>query len=414
MAAMMQHAAERRREYTPRAHVSSTMRVLFTTTGGAGHVGPLLPFARALHRDGHDILVAVRRSTVATVVAAGLPVWEVDDAPAEPRAAAFAPALGLETDAANALVVGEIFAGFDAPAALPGIEAAIERWQPDLLVHEMCEFAGPVAAERAGVPCARVGIGLEWTADRFLRSAAPAVDRMRTSVGLAPDPDFRRWTDTPAFSLAPAGLEDPSVPGPGHVRRYRDDEEPAATLPDWWPGQDGPLVYVTFGSVAPAMPFFPGVFRGALDALADLPVRVLMTIGRVRDPAELGPLPANAHVEGWVRQADVEPHAAAIVCHGGFGTVRAGLAAGVPLVVVPLFADQPYNGRRVAALGAGETLGGGPAAVAGLRRAVERVLDDATYAAAAARIAAENRALPPAEQAVEELRTLAASRALAA
>jgi MGT family glycosyltransferase len=173
-------------------------------------------------------------------------------------------------------------------------------------------------------------------------------------------------------------------------------------------------VYVTFGSVAPAMPFFPGVFRGALDALADLPVRVLMTIGRVRDPAELGPLPANAHVEGWVRQADVEPHAAAIVCHGGFGTVRAGLAAGVPLVVVPLFADQPYNGRRVAALGAGETLEGGPAAVAGLRRAVERVLDDATYAAAAARIAAENRALPPAEQAVEELRTLAASRALAA
>jgi MGT family glycosyltransferase len=143
-------------------------------------------------------------------------------------------------------------------------------------------------------------------------------------------------------------------------------------------------------------------------------VRVLMTIGRDRDSAELGPLPANAHVERWLRQADVEPHAAAIVCHGGFGTVRAGLCAGVPLVVLPLFADQPYNGRRVAALGAGETLEGGSAAVAGLRAAVERVLGDPAYAAAAGRIAAESRALPPAPDAVAPLRVRAATRALAA
>ncbi len=47
------------------------------------------------------------------------------------------------------------------------------------------------------------------------------------------------------------------------------------------------------------------------------------------------------------------PHASAMVCHGGFGTVRAGLAAGVPLAVLPLFADQPYNAERVQALGAG-------------------------------------------------------------
>jgi len=390
------------------------MRVLFTTTGGAGHVGPLLPFARALRRAGHDILVAVRRSTSATAEAAGLPTWEVDDAPAEPRAAAFAPAFGLDTDAANALVVGKIFAGFDAPAALPGIQAAIEQWRPDLLVHETCEFAGPVAAERAGVPCARVAIVLASTDASFVRSAAPAVDRLRKRVGLPPDPDFRRWEEIPVFSLTPAGLEDPSVPVSGYVRRFRDDAEPAAALPDWWRGQDGPLVYVTFGSVAPALPFFPGVYRGALDALADLPVRVLMTIGRVRDPAELGPLPANAHVERWVRQADVERHAAAIVCHGGFGTVRAGLAAGVPLVVLPLFADQPYNGRRAEALGAGLTLDGGPAAVAGLRDAVECVLGDPTYAAAAGRIAAENHALPPVDHAVAALAALATPRALAA
>ena len=43
------------------------------------------------------------------------------------------------------------------------------------------------------------------------------------------------------------------------------------------------------------------------------------------------------------------PHAAAMVCHGGFGTrARAGSSAGVPMAVLPLFADQPYNARRVA------------------------------------------------------------------
>ena len=46
-------------------------------------------------------------------------------------------------------------------------------------------------------------------------------------------------------------------------------------------------------------------------------------------------------------------HARAMVSHGGTGTTRAGLAAGIPQVVLPLFADQPDNAARVDALGAG-------------------------------------------------------------
>lgn len=47
------------------------------------------------------------------------------------------------------------------------------------------------------------------------------------------------------------------------------------------------------------------------------------------------------------------PRMAAVVHHGGAGTTAAGLAAGVPNVVCPFFSDQPFWGRRVAALGAG-------------------------------------------------------------
>ena len=176
-------------------------------------------------------------------------------------------------------------------------------------------------------------------------------------------------------------------------------------------GQDGPLVYVTFGSVAPTMPYFPGVYLDAISALAALPVRVLLTVGRAQDPADLGPLPPNVRVERWVPQADVVPHAAAIVCHGGFGTVRGALAAGVPLVVVPLFADQPYNARRVASLGAGVALEGGAAEVGQVGAAVERILSEPAYAAAAAEVAADVRALPPVDAAVGVLTELATAGA---
>ncbi len=151
------------------------------------------------------------------------------------------------------------------------------------------------------------------------------------------------------------------------------------------------------------MGFFPGLYRAAIDALAALPVRVLVTTGRGHDPAELGPLPDGVHAERWVPQAAVMPHAAAMACHGGFGTVRAGLAAGVPLAVLPQFADQPDNARRVAELGAGIALDD----VAGLAPAVAALLADPSHRTAAAAVAADVRALPPVDAAVAELRTLA-------
>ena len=74
-----------------------------------------------------------------------------------------------------------------------------------------------------------------------------------------------------------------------------------------WPNPQDPLVYLTFGSVAAALPFFPDLYRAALRALAALPVRVLLTLGEAADPALLAPLPGNAHVERWRAQEEVLP-----------------------------------------------------------------------------------------------------------
>jgi UDP:flavonoid glycosyltransferase YjiC (YdhE family) len=117
-------------------------------------------------------------------------------------------------------------------------------------------------------------------------------------------------------------------------------------------------------------------------------------------------VPPNVRVERWVAQAELMPHVAAMVCHGGSGTVTMGLAGGVPMAVLPLFADQPWNAERVDALGAGIALGGGPAAIAGLREAVVRLTGDPSYRSTAQRIAAEMRALPPVDAAVGVVRGL--------
>lgn len=107
------------------------------------------------------------------------------------------------------------------------------------------------------------------------------------------------------------------------------------------------------------------------------------------------------HVEAWVPQRDVLPHVSAVVCHGGSGTVVGALGAGLPRVVVPLFADQPENARRIAAVGAGLALTA-PDAIS-LRGAIERVLRDVAFRQGARKIADEIATAATVEEAVEAL-----------
>ena len=152
------------------------------------------------------------------------------------------------------------------------------------------------------------------------------------------------------------------------------------------------------------MGLFPDLYRAAIAAVAELPVRALVTLGEAGDPEILGPLPANVHVERYWPQHGILPHASAMVGHGGFGTTIAGLASGVPMVVVPLFAlDQHYNAAAVTRAGAGISLAGGPAAMGELSFALERVLADQTYGAGARTVAAHIARLPDAARCVAVL-----------
>jgi UDP:flavonoid glycosyltransferase YjiC (YdhE family) len=379
------------------------MRVLMTSTSGGGHAGPLLPFATAIAAAGGEVLFAAAGCAAGQARAAGFPVLELEEAPAALREPLFAAARREPMGTPHPRVVAEVFAGLDARTALPAILRACELWRPDAVVHESCEFAGMIAAERIGAARVRVAVGANVTERAIIERAADAVAARRAEAGLPPDPD-RAWAwAVPSFTLAPAALDDPDVPVVPGALRFRLPGADGGALPDLWPGgDDRPLVQLTLGTFAPGTELFPGVYRAALESLARLPVRVLVTTGRDADPAALGRLPASVRAVRWVPQADVVAHAAAIACHGGSGTVQSALAGGVPLAMLPLFADQPHNARRVSAAGAGLAV----RRAADLGPAVSALLRDPSFGAAARRIAAGGAALPPVSSAVPVLREL--------
>ena len=381
------------------------MRALFTSTRGAGHFNPLVPFARAFERAGHEVMFAGPPALEGSVEAAGFRFWLLDAPPEDEMGEIWARVPELPPEEANEVVVGDIFGRLNTTAHLPRMRAAFEEWGPDVVLRESNEYSGALVAEQRGIPHARIAIGLMSTEDMGLGIAAPAIDAIRRTEGLPPDPAGVALRASPYLSVFPRTLDEGEQPDD---HRFRDPawEEPAKELPDWWPGrEDEALVYVTFGSVAGQFPQALPAYGAALSAVAGLRARVLLTVGRDLDVDALpADVPENVHVEPWVPQQDVLAHASAAVVHGGSGSTLGALAAGVPLVVVPLFADQPQNARRVHELGAGiavepdrEDL---PATIEPLRGAIESVLSEPSYRDTAGALAAEVRAEPPVDEAV--------------
>jgi UDP:flavonoid glycosyltransferase YjiC (YdhE family) len=386
--------------------VNTVMRILFATTRGAGHVGPLTPFADASVAAGHEVLVAAAASTEPHVRRAGLPFAALDEPDEAQMAAIWERVKAATNEDAGRIVFEEVFAGEFARSALPGMLKLARRWRPDVIVRESCEFASPLVAEAVGVPDVHVAcfLAVLGTTDWDLYEP---LGRLRREFGLAPRQRDR--SIEPYLTLAPRSLEHPAfveIPG---TQRFRAPAPRPRPLPDWWNGSPRPLVYVSFGSAAAGNGFFPEIYRDAAHALGNLPVRVLLTVGTEVDPQELGPVPANVHVEPWVPQSAVMAHASAMVGHGGSGSTLAAMSAGMPLAVVPLFADQPDNADRIAELGAGLRLDG----VSGLADGVTALLSEPEYRLRAREVADEIAALAPVEDAVGLFEEIAEGAALA-
>ena len=357
------------------------MRVLFASTQGAGHFGPLIPLIEACRRNGHEALVV----GPPTLKARGYDFEAGATPPDDLLGPLWASMPSLPPAQGDVVVVGTIFAALNVDAMLPTHDEVLERWTPDLVVRESAEFASAIAAERHGVPHARVSITTSYVERGALGIAGPQLERRQPGI-------VDRIAASPYLTYFPPSVD----PAPFAVTRLRHPatEAEPRPLPDWWPGVEGPLVYVSFGSVAATFPPAAQVYARAIEAVASLPLRVLLSTGG--NDVELGEVPGNVRVERWVDEPSILGHADAVVGHGGTGTTLSALAAGCPLVGVPLFGDQPTNVASVAAARAGVV-----ATLDGIGRGIERVLEGDRYRVATQHAADEMRAQRPADEFVE-------------
>ncbi len=324
------------------------MRVLFVTQPGSGHLHPLAPFARALVDADHAVAFACAPSFRPDIEAAGFAAFPVGLDWRNDRLTEAFPAAPPPGPARSPWAVHH-WRSTTARAMVPDLLALAAQWRPDLFVREGNEFGACLAAALLGLPHAAAGA--LWF--RPQAPLAPPLDALRRELGLAPDPMGREVHRYLALApLPPAWVApDEELPPTAHFLRPQPlDRADPGVAPAWLDTLPAgrPLVHATLGTTE--VNRTPGLYEAILAGLRDEPIELVVGIGRQRDPAEFDPQPPSVHIEQYVPHAVLLPRCAAVVTHGGFGTIMGCLGVGVPLVVLPVQGDQPRNARRCADL----------------------------------------------------------------
>ncbi|MBO0682177.1 MAG: glycosyltransferase family 1 protein [Candidatus Dormibacteraeota bacterium] len=362
------------------------MRIAVLAVGTRGDVEPLVALGAGLRAAGHDVTMATGTRYARPVHSAGLAFAPLEGDPhdllagvhafawrsagrsplrfgaelrrlAEPLADALLEEAWAACETAEAIIwTPRTPVGYHAAEALgvPGLLAGLQPLMPD--AHLACppfpdlplpgplsrlyNRGGPLISEQAA-----------WLLSR------PLAERWRSRLGLRPhglrNPYARiRARGRPIlYGFSPRVVPKPTWGEQVQVTGYwflpaAGWEVPAAL--DRFLAAGSAPVGITFGSVAG--PAADRALQVALEALAFTGERAVVIGGDLdRIPTRLRevvlPLP-DAPFDRLF------PRLSMVVHHGGAGTTAAALRAGVPSVIVPFFADQPFWAQRVARMGA--------------------------------------------------------------
>jgi UDP:flavonoid glycosyltransferase YjiC (YdhE family) len=219
----------------------------------------------------------------------------------------------------------------------------------------------------------------------------PDLNAVRQELGLPPvSRVFRHWIHSPQRVIAlfpdwfgppqpdwPAGLQFVGFP------QYDEADQQQLTpgLLRFLDAGEPPIVFTPGSANQSAASFF----RTAVDASLRLNRRALL-LTKYTD--HLPTLPSTVHYEGFAPFSRLLPRCAALVHHGGIGTLAQALAAGVPQLTMPMGFDQPDNTTRLLRLGVARWVA--PSQFTGERVAplLDSLLTDPTVASACAKYAA--------------------------
>lgn len=223
-------------------------------------------------------------------------------------------------------------------------------------------------------------LGERWIIDRSIR---PALNAWRAELGLGPVDRVARWWHSPAgiACLFPDWFAPPQPDWPSPVLQTGFplwDERSAESLPaavaDFLQRGEPPIVFTPGSANIHGQAFF----AAATHAAQQLGRRAILL---TRFPEQIpNNLPEGVAHFDYVPFSQLLPHAAALVHHGGVGSMSQAMAAGIPQVIVALAHDQFDNARRVARLGVGDGLNHARLRVNRLSTLLHRMLSDPAVA----------------------------------
>jgi UDP:flavonoid glycosyltransferase YjiC (YdhE family) len=371
----------------------------------------MAPVAQALSAEGHEVAFATAERFCSRVAKAGFRTFPTGLGPGQvvERTLQLPDVAGAGPEDAWRFGA-QMFAAVAGPAKVPDLIRVLDDWRPDLLIHDVTDFAGPVAAAHTGLACAAHSLGPIFPLE-FYRLGAELVAPVWREAGSTPGP-FAGMFGAVYLDVCPPSLQSADITAVGAaVRPMRPvpfDAVGDEALPSWVHELGAqPTVYVTLGTLDNDA---PGVLEAVVDGLRDENMNVIVTVGPTRDPDELGSQPPNVRVERYVPQSLLLPHCDVVVAHGGSGTTLAALARGLPMLLLPQGANQFWNAERCAALGAGIRLLPGDVDAGSVRRAVTALLEHPGFRRRARELAAEIDRMPPPSTLVPTLEALAAGR----
>lgn len=371
---------------------SCVMRILFTCRPAIGHYYPMRPLMQALSAAGDEVALATGQLLLRTVEADGFAGFKAGLDGSDPIVARHREILArVPPTEIRRYAFTEFFVRAEVPKRVDDLRAVVESFKPDLLVHEMAEFAGPIAAAAYGVPYATHSFG-PLIPPEVTALAGEAAAPFWRAHGLDPHPTAGLYEHL-YLDICPPSLHIPAI---SDLKAVQPVGQPkmivsASDVPWLDDFDDRPIVYVSLGTVWNRD---PGVFGTLLEGIRGEELNVVVTVGVNNDPSMLGPQPPNVVVHRFIPQGLLLPRCSAVITHGGAGSALGALSFGIPLLVVPQSADQFYNATLISAAGAGIWLAPADVSPDTVRSALRRVLDDPTHREAARQIKREFDAMP--------------------
>lgn len=394
----------------------SARRYLFVVWDGGGTLPPELGLARRLVERGHLVHVLGENPVEPEALAAGCTFSGFARAPnrqsRRPEDDPFQDWTGSPM-ASFKRVRDLLVCGPALEFALDVLEQ-IDRRRAEVVVTDLMILGAIIGAEKAGLP--RVGIAphcymrptpgstplglglrpaqgpigrlrdaaLRAMMMRMMAGGLPAITRAQKKLGLEPVSHPFEVEDRldRVLVLASPAFDHPQPSLPANVRYVGPVLDDPTWVEPWttpWNESDPrPLVLVSLGSTFQDQ---RALVQRIVNALGAMEVRALVTLGSVFEPGQIAS-PDNVVTVRSAPHAQVLPGADVVITHGGHGTMMKSLAAGKPILCIPLGRDQIDNAVRLKRAGAGLSLK--PKASSDrIVDAVQSLLGDPTYVAKA-------------------------------